>query len=41
MFHVDINHSPHLSAFLSQLFPLRNDLNIRDQQDYSLSMDTL
>jgi hypothetical protein len=29
-----------LSAILSQLFPLRN-LYIRDQQDYSLSLETL
>jgi len=41
MFHVVINHCLDLSVILSQQFPLRNHLNIRDQQDYSLSLYTL
>ena len=40
MFSVDISPCLVLSAILSQLFPLRSHLYIRDQQDYSLSLET-
>jgi len=40
VFPVGISSCPVLSAVLSQLFPLRSYLYIRDQQDCPLSLET-